>query len=391
MSLRTIPTPLYLCHSFLSFLYILSWSSSTIGLVGAATTIFDDASSAFTFALGWHAVTLSDPCDACALKLNPTEPLDSTWHQYSVAGSTASFIFEGTGVALYGVDLDLSAIPDTPTNTYNYSFFTASSLSSGSHTLSWTIETSVDNAVAVIDYAVVTSDDPTPATSSISSASTTPSSSTGGFSMTSVMQAVGSSFTTSPSPMTSTSSTAASSTSGAASSTTNTSTTSVSPSAVVITIGESVITSMVLSPTTTSASTAALAAPKPKTFTIIGAVVGSIIGFMSIGVIICLLLRRRYRSMAPSAAAKLETFRYDHNLNNEAARGIYPREKTRRSAPLSETSSGSNASVASPSSTASAPIEQMEQRILLLERMFQQPDEAAVSLHNTSPPPYLAG
>jgi len=95
--------------------------------------------------------------------------------------------------------------------------------------------------------------------------------------------------------------------------------------------------------------------------------------------------------MAPSAAAKLEAFRYDHNLNNEAARGIYPREKTSHSAPLSETSSGSNASVASPSSTASAPIEQMEQRILLLERMFQQPDQAAVSLHNASPPPYLAG
>lgn len=59
------------------------------------------------------------------------------------------------------VNLDVSSIPLSPTNVYHYPFFNASGLSGGTHTLTWTIQTSVVNAVAVIDYAVIISDDVT--------------------------------------------------------------------------------------------------------------------------------------------------------------------------------------------------------------------------------------
>ncbi|KAE9401832.1 hypothetical protein BT96DRAFT_918584 [Gymnopus androsaceus JB14] len=145
----------------------------------SATTTIDDAQSpAFTFVSAWNAITPSDPCALCALKLNSGDVNDGTWHDCSVNGSTASLTFNGTGVVLYGVtnaaqtsaltfildggssvDLNLSAIPQSPTNVYHYPFFNASGLSSGTHTLSWTIESSIVNAVAVIDYAVVSFDD----------------------------------------------------------------------------------------------------------------------------------------------------------------------------------------------------------------------------------------
>ncbi|KAE9401833.1 hypothetical protein BT96DRAFT_918585 [Gymnopus androsaceus JB14] len=235
-----------------------------------------------------------------------------------------------------------------------------------------------------------------------------PSSTTGGSSTVTVTQAGGSSSTTSA---TSSSFTSTDSTSGST-------TAPASSSAVVITIGTSVITSMELSSTSTSISTALQAAQKSKTATIVGAVLGSLLGLLLIGVMIFLLLRRRRRSLPPSATAGLEAFRYDPNLDTEAALGIYPREKATRSPPPSETSSNepafgptseseaftetnngtNNVSIAQPSasteplSATSAPIQQMEQRIQLLERMLRQADdEAGILLHDTSPPPYLAG
>ncbi|KIK66356.1 hypothetical protein GYMLUDRAFT_932184 [Collybiopsis luxurians FD-317 M1] len=183
-------TILFLCRSFLSFPLILTWFNY-IKVVGTIATTIDDADPAFTFASAWNTISPSDPCHGCSLKLDSSQVVDGTWRDGSVAGSTASFTFEGSGVSLYGVtnadqtcaltftldggspvNLDLSAIPQSPTHEYHYELFSASGLSSGSHTLSWTIESSVTNAVAVIDYAVVTSDD---VASTIGSASTSSS------------------------------------------------------------------------------------------------------------------------------------------------------------------------------------------------------------------------
>ncbi|KAH7881065.1 uncharacterized protein C8R40DRAFT_15109 [Lentinula edodes] len=216
---------LYPSHSFITCIRVtatlLAWFTSypvclTVQAATTTTTVDDADSSAFTFISAWNAITPSDPCDGCATKLDSTQVLDGTWHDGSVAGSTASFKFEGTifdeflfscgqfsqahsvynptyhlsgsGVTLYGVtnadqtcaltfvldggspvNLDLSSIPQSPTKVYNYQFFSASGLASGSHTLSWTIETSVSNAVALIDYAIVTSDVASSSTSTTSS------------------------------------------------------------------------------------------------------------------------------------------------------------------------------------------------------------------------------
>ncbi|KAJ4479724.1 hypothetical protein C8J55DRAFT_606233 [Lentinula edodes] len=142
------------------------------------TTTLDDAdSSAFTFASAWNSITPSDPCHGCTVKLDSSQVLDGTWHDGSVGGSTALLEFEGSGVTLYGVtnadhtsalrfildggspvNLNLSSIPQSSTAVYNYQFFSASGLSSGFHILSWTIESNVSSAVALIDYAIVTSD-----------------------------------------------------------------------------------------------------------------------------------------------------------------------------------------------------------------------------------------
>ncbi|KAJ4485717.1 hypothetical protein J3R30DRAFT_1396840 [Lentinula aciculospora] len=213
---------LYPCRSFLSFIPILAWFSYPSLLVKAATSTIDDANSAFTFASAWNAISPSNPCDGCATKLDSTQVLDGTWHDGSVAGSTASLKFEGSGVTLYGVtnadqtcaltfvldggnpvNLDLSTIPQSPTKVYNYQFFSASGLSSGSHTLSWTIENSVSNAVALIDYAIITSDVVSSSTTS-SSSSTSPghtvSSSNNSGQTVTVIQSGGSSSTSYPLP-----------------------------------------------------------------------------------------------------------------------------------------------------------------------------------------------
>ncbi|KAJ3905900.1 hypothetical protein F5879DRAFT_987857 [Lentinula edodes] len=162
------------------------------------TTLDDGDSSVFTFASAWNSITPSDPCHGCTVKLDSSQVLDGTWHDGSVGGSTALLEFEGSGVTLYGVtnadhtsalrfildggspvNLDLSSIPQSPTAVYNYQFFSASGLSSGFHILSWTIESNVSSAVALIDYAIVTSDGgaSSPSTSQVSSSPSSTSSS----------------------------------------------------------------------------------------------------------------------------------------------------------------------------------------------------------------------
>ncbi|KAJ3931244.1 MAG: hypothetical protein NXY57DRAFT_238192 [Lentinula lateritia] len=200
------PNILYRSHFVLTFIQVITIflvrfiDYPTCLMVEAATTTttLDDAdSSVFTFASAWNSITPSDPCHGCTVKLDSSQVLDGTWHDGSVGGSTALLEFEGSGVALYGVtnadhtstlrfildggspvNLDLSSIPQSPTAVYNYQFFSASGLSSGFHILSWTIESNVSSAVALIDYAIVTSDGASsPPSSQVSSSPSSTSSS----------------------------------------------------------------------------------------------------------------------------------------------------------------------------------------------------------------------
>ncbi|KAJ3929442.1 MAG: hypothetical protein NXY57DRAFT_416911 [Lentinula lateritia] len=341
---------------------LLAWFTSypvclTVQAATTTTTTVDDAdSSAFTFVSAWNAITPSDPCDGCATKLDSTQVLDGTWHDGSVAGSTASFKFEGSGVTLYGVtnadqtcaltfvldggspvNLDLSSIPQSPTKVYNYQFFSASGLSSGSHTLSWTIETSVSNAVALIDYAIVTSDVASSSTSTTSSSSLESGQSQTGTSSSSTSQVSSFPSSTQTNPISGTSLSTSSNlspttTNGPSPTATNTSTSSfitsnsgstVLSSIILITIGTSVETSTMISqpsPTTsgqvsTNTSAAIPASQKSKlaAATIVGAVLGTVIGVALVAFIVFLLARRRRKSkQAPSSIPGLESFRFDH-------------------------------------------------------------------------------
>ncbi|KAF9069280.1 hypothetical protein BDP27DRAFT_729740 [Rhodocollybia butyracea] len=311
----------------------------TIRPVKAQTTI-DDAQSAFSFASAWNVITPSDPCSGCAFKPDASQILDGTWHEGSVAGSTGSLAFDGTGVSLFGVvngaetcamtfvldgttsSLDLSAIPPS-VKTYNYQYFAQGGLSSGSHTLSWTIGASVDNAIALIDYAVVTSAAAVaaPVGTTNPGSSPTPSSPAGAQTTTVTSQASASSSSNTQLPsslsITGSGSLTSSSQLNSSSSTILAAITSGSPttespaseSAVVITVGTSLVTSMVISSaTSTPAADVSLAPQKPKTALIVGAVLGSVLGLVLAFTLLFLILRRRRRSKTP----KSTPFYYNH-------------------------------------------------------------------------------
>ncbi|KAJ3865354.1 hypothetical protein EV359DRAFT_80577 [Lentinula novae-zelandiae] len=104
----------------------------------------------------------------------PKATCSGCFHCWEVLSTAFRPLAENTGFA----DVDLSSIPQSPTAVYNYQFFSASGLSSGFHILSWTIESNVSSAVALIDYAIVTSDGASsPPTSQVSSSPSSMSSS----------------------------------------------------------------------------------------------------------------------------------------------------------------------------------------------------------------------
>ncbi|KAJ3829359.1 hypothetical protein F5880DRAFT_449983 [Lentinula raphanica] len=374
---------------FSLWLFLLLSSSSFRNTPGAraaaATSTIDDANPAFTFVSAWNAVSPSNPCDGCASKLDSTQVFDGTWHDGSVAGSTASLKFQGTGISLYGVtnsdqtcaltftldggnptSLDLSSIPESPTKVYNYLFFSASGLSGTStHTLAWTIENSVDNAVAFIDYAVVTSTSSAAAATTTQASGDTATITTAGAGNSGTSTSIGpsssisqTSTSQSTSPTSSAASTSTPTTTSSKSTFTSTlSTASAYSSIILVTVGGLIQTSTISplslpSPTEASSSTPAptliassASQRTSKTSTIVGAVVGGVLGcLVLVGLGICLFSRTRRRSTwsslskmmkmkkgkAPSSQINgLESFRYDPSLDTS-----YPPEKYRRAMDL---------------------------------------------------------
>ncbi|KAF7308089.1 hypothetical protein MKEN_01171300 [Mycena kentingensis (nom. inval.)] len=155
---------------------------TTPTLAATTTTIVDDTSSAWTFEGEWTAVTPSNPCDFCASKPDPTRIQGGSWHDGNfmrgkdeVGSSAGSFTFTGTGVKIYGVgkrgsEPNVVFTLGSQTSTYHYTgtqhfayqmlFFAASGLSEGTHTVTWVLEANADDdgdlQSVLFDYAEVT-------------------------------------------------------------------------------------------------------------------------------------------------------------------------------------------------------------------------------------------
>ncbi|KIK66354.1 hypothetical protein GYMLUDRAFT_82265 [Collybiopsis luxurians FD-317 M1] len=136
----------------------------------------DDTDPAFSFSgSNWNAITPGNPCGGCSTSLNSSLTYNSSWHDGAFIGLTGSLTFEAaaqTAEIAFVVDdgaptnYDLNTVDQSVFHIYNSLFFSSSGLSNGQHTLSWTL-TSVTGSpsfssapvhVALIDYAVVTSD-----------------------------------------------------------------------------------------------------------------------------------------------------------------------------------------------------------------------------------------
>ncbi|KAF7339699.1 hypothetical protein MSAN_02185300 [Mycena sanguinolenta] len=222
----------------LPFLAFLAFKQSYATL--SNITIDDTNSTFWTFVGSYNAVTPSTPCSGCVAQPDPGLAYNSTWHDGALR--SGSFVFQGTAVYIFGIDVlnpaNVSFAMSNPTvnsfhyysgSTYGYNalFFSATNLdSSVQHTVTWLMEqSSVGGESALFDYAIVTLD-----LADTSSSATGGASSTGSASVPSV--------SASPSP-------------------------------------------------------SAVPSKKSKTGAIVGAVVGVVVGLALLGMLIGLYLRRR--------------------------------------------------------------------------------------------------
>jgi hypothetical protein len=128
----------------------------------------------------WAAIAPGAPCDFCSAQPPTTDIQDQTWHDGTNL-SSGSFVFQGSDVYLYGIDLanpaNISfALDGKPQEAHHYAgpdrfvfralFFAAHDLAPGvNHTVEWAVHATKTNAsTALFDYAVFTAD--IPATSS---------------------------------------------------------------------------------------------------------------------------------------------------------------------------------------------------------------------------------
>jgi len=164
-------------------------------------TIDDTNSTYWTFVGSYNAVTPSTPCSGCVAQPDPTLVFNHTWHDGALR--SGSFVFQGTAVYIYGIDVvdpaNITFAMNNPSVTsfhyysgdgyiYNSLFFSATNLDpSVQHTVTWLMETSSNGGgSALFDYAKVTIDQADASSSSASnSKSSSAGSTTGGASLTS--------------------------------------------------------------------------------------------------------------------------------------------------------------------------------------------------------------
>ena len=85
----------------------------------AVNVTIDDANQLWSYItaadLGvWNAISPTSPCSGCQIVLDPTQLYNSTWHDTSCNGCSASISFSGTSGTLYGVS--------PPNHINNFSF-----------------------------------------------------------------------------------------------------------------------------------------------------------------------------------------------------------------------------------------------------------------------------
>ncbi|EIM86298.1 uncharacterized protein STEHIDRAFT_122216 [Stereum hirsutum FP-91666 SS1] len=239
---------------------------------------FDDTQASFSWAGSWTVSRADDDlCEECSSsKIDATQLFNGTSHNALASNSTGSCTFTGTAIYVYGVDAPNSGtmrftvdddhntteahVYDGDSVIYDATLYSVAGLSNGQHTLNFEMTTAPeDGGMSCIDYAVVTRED-IASVSSISSDDnnghhSTASSSSYAFSATTE------SLTTAPTPTSSCADNSSCSVSGGVS--------EQGPSQLLV---------------------------PPET--IIGAVVGSVLGlFMIIGGLLFLWYKRRKKSM----------------------------------------------------------------------------------------------
>ncbi|KIK66355.1 hypothetical protein GYMLUDRAFT_55642 [Collybiopsis luxurians FD-317 M1] len=425
------------CRSSFSLPLLLGCLSAILAhsKAGPTNTTIDDTNPAFSF-VGpeWNSITPDDPCGFCSVKLQPSSTYNSTWHDGGSVGLTGSFRFEGSAVYLFGVtaehqtaeiafivdngvatNYNLNTVSQSVSHIYNSLLFSASGLSNGQHTLSWTLTTVTSPAsfssaavhVALIDYAVVTSDiDSTSSSSNLPSSDSvnSPISNTVPSSVTSTaVQSQDSSDSTQSSSKTSIQST---NSSGILFHTALKST----PSSIASTIVA--ISSLGISTLTTTSSSSTPSAiirasqSKSNTKRIILAVVGSTAGSILILCIILFARRKRYLRRYLDRQQNVTPFIPESGNGPHAIRGPEFHSEKRRTlgsierdySATNSKRSGTESAPSGPSvssTTVDAPsngtgIEQIEERIQLLEHLLlRQADQAESILPDTNaPPPY---
>ncbi|KAJ6554354.1 hypothetical protein B0H19DRAFT_1071757 [Mycena capillaripes] len=157
---------------FLAFLA----SSPSIRVYAALTNMtIDDTNSTFwTWAGSWNAVTPTTPCSTgCTAQPDPGLVYNSTWHDGGLR--SGSFVFQGSAVHIYGIDLynpaNISFAMNNPSITsthyyegegyvYNSLFSSVTNLDpTVQHTVTWILEASSEGGcTALFDYAMVTLD-----------------------------------------------------------------------------------------------------------------------------------------------------------------------------------------------------------------------------------------
>ncbi|KAJ7062701.1 hypothetical protein C8F01DRAFT_1023757, partial [Mycena amicta] len=178
---RSFPQP----HSFSLRVLLLLFLSPCLTTVHGALSnaTIDDTDSAWAWTGDWTAVTPANPCNGCSSKPDVSQVQGGTYHDGNYMTGKAqrtggSFSFTGSAVYIYGID-QADSMPDvvftldsssSHSSTHHYTgserfvyhslFFSASGLSSGQHTVSWTFDTDPttgqDLQAALFDYALVT-------------------------------------------------------------------------------------------------------------------------------------------------------------------------------------------------------------------------------------------
>ncbi|KAJ7657752.1 hypothetical protein DFH06DRAFT_1197056 [Mycena polygramma] len=159
----------------------------------------DDTNSTFWTFVGvpgsaWNAITPSTPCPGCTAQPDATQAFNSTWHD----GTDISgwVIFQGAAIYIYGINIPDTAgtnisfqINNTSTEgfylyplgstgtAYNVPFFSATNLDpSVQHNASFSGQALRGGSGAMLlDYAVITVDQPEPVTTSATSSTHSPS------------------------------------------------------------------------------------------------------------------------------------------------------------------------------------------------------------------------